>query len=58
MGKQLMKLGLKNKDALHLACAIKGKCEYFLTTDKGILNKQITGITVINPVDFVRKLEV
>jgi len=56
-GRQLMMLGLKNKDALHLACAMKGKCDYFLTTDKGILNKQIDGITVINPVDFVRELE-
>jgi predicted nucleic acid-binding protein len=55
-GRQLMKIGLKNKDALHLACAIKGNCDYFLTTDKGILNKQIGGIAVINPVDFVRRL--
>ena len=53
----LMNLGLKNKDALHIACAIEGGCAYFLTTDKGILNKQISGITVMNPVDFVRSLE-
>jgi predicted nucleic acid-binding protein len=55
-GRQLMKLGLKNKDALHVACALQGNCEYFLTTDKGILSKLIDGITVINPLDFVRRL--
>ena len=56
-GQMLMSLGLKNKDALHIACAIEGKCSYFLTTDKGILNKQVAGISVMNPVDFVRSLE-
>jgi predicted nucleic acid-binding protein len=56
MGRRLMKIGLKNKDALHVACALKGNCDYFLTTDKGVLNKHIDGITVINPVDFVRRL--
>jgi predicted nucleic acid-binding protein len=56
-GRQLMKLGLKNKDALHVACALKGGCNYFLTTDKGVLNKKPDGIKLINPVDFVRRLE-
>jgi predicted nucleic acid-binding protein len=51
-----MKLGLKNKDALHVACALRGKCDYFLTTDRGILNKKIDGIAVMNPLDFVRGL--
>ena len=57
MGKSLMDVGLKSKDALHISCAINGECDYFLTTDKRILNKQIPGITVMNPVDFVRSLE-
>ncbi len=26
-------------DSLHIACAIKAKAEYFLTTDDGILKK-------------------
>jgi predicted nucleic acid-binding protein len=56
-GRQFMKKGLKNKDALHLACALKGSCDYFLTTDKDVLNKQIGGITILNPVDFIRRLE-
>ena len=55
-GNLLLAKGLKNKDALHIACAIAAKCAYFLTTDRGVLNKQIGGITVINPIDFVRKI--
>ena len=46
------------KDALHIACAIKVECGYFLTTDKKLLNKETADITIINPLDFVRKLEV
>jgi predicted nucleic acid-binding protein len=52
-----MKMGLKNKDALHIACALKGKCDYFLTTDKGVLNRHIDVMTIINPMDFIRRLE-
>ena len=55
--KRLMMLGFKNKDALHVACALMGKCDCFLTTDKSVLNKQVTVIAVMNPVDFVRSLE-
>jgi hypothetical protein len=29
---------------------------YFLTVDKKILNKPITEIEAINPIDFVRRL--
>ena len=31
--------GVKSKDALHIACAIEGKAEYFLTTDDKLLKK-------------------
>ena len=44
--RSLMDLGLRHKDALHVACAIHTKADYFLTTDKKIINKQITGINV------------
>lgn len=49
--------GLKAKDALHVACAIGANSDYFLTTDKRILNKDIEKIALINPLDFVRKME-
>ena len=52
-------LGIKHKDALHLACAIKHKCHYLLTTDKKFLNKNhyINEITIINPISFVIEME-
>ena len=53
--KQLMKLGLRQMDAAHVACAIHLKADYFLTTDKKVLNKPITEITAINPIDFLRR---
>jgi len=56
LGNKILSQGLKNNDALHIACAITAKCAYFLTTDKGVLNKQLSEIIVINPIDFVRKL--
>jgi len=47
--------GLKSQDALHLACAMAGNCEYFLTTDKGILRKtqDLPNIRVVNPITFL-----
>ena len=57
-GKELMKLGIKNNDALHIACAIECNCEYFITTDDRLTNKTVEGIIIINPIDFVREMEV
>ena len=51
---QLMSLGLRQMDAAHIACAIHLNADCFLTTDKKILNKPITGISVLNPIDFIR----
>jgi len=31
--------GIKKINSLHIACAIKAKAEYFLTTDDGVLKK-------------------
>lgn len=47
---------IKKKDSLHIACAIEAGCEYFLTTDGKILNKDISEINIINPLDFIREL--
>jgi len=46
--------GIKNKDAVHLACAIESQCDYFLTTDKGIIKKKefIKDLKVMNPVEY------
>jgi len=56
-GQDFMAYDIKPKDALHIACAVKSNCEYFITTDKSLLNKAIPGIKIINPIDFVRETE-
>ncbi|MDR2705708.1 MAG: PIN domain-containing protein [Planctomycetaceae bacterium] len=55
---QIMATGIKKKDALHLACAIQAKCDFFLTTDKRLLNSRIENITILNPLDFIKRWEV
>ena len=52
-------IGLKAKDALHLACAIQAQCCVFLTTDRGILRKadRIKSISIQNPINFVAEDE-
>lgn len=52
---EMMKLGLRPKDAVHIACAIYAAADYFLTTDKKILNKPVTGLQTVNPIDFARR---
>jgi predicted nucleic acid-binding protein len=46
---------IKAKDALHVACAVKLHCNFFITTDKDLLKKcsNFEKIKVINPVDFI-----
>ena len=55
--KKIKDKGIRAKDALHIACAVQSQCEYFITTDQGLINKNIEGIQIINPIDFVRKME-
>ena len=52
-----MKHGIKEKDALHISCAIKSGCEYFITTDNKLIKKNIAKIKIINPVNFVIETE-
>ena len=46
--------GLKAMDALHVACAEAAECDWFFTTDRGILKKarSLTSMRVANPVEF------
>jgi len=51
---EIMKFGVKSKDALHISCAIEAACDYFITTDDRILKKYIAGeIKVCSPVEFI-----
>ena len=56
-GESLMDNGFKLYDALHVACAYYGGCDYFLTVDKKLLNKTISEIRICNPIDFIRETE-
>jgi len=51
----LMQIGVKQADASHVACAILSQADYFITTDKRILNKTITEIQVVNPMTFMER---
>ncbi|MGH8559356.1 MAG: PIN domain protein [Methylococcales bacterium] len=47
--------GLHAKDALHCACAVDAKADFFLTTDKQLIKKAaaIKELNVINPLRFI-----
>ena len=49
--------GLKTYDALHISCAVAAHCEYYLTTDKKLLNTPIPEIKIISPIVFVSEME-
>jgi len=51
--------GIKPRDALHLACALKGGADFFLTCDDKIIKRAVDmNIKVINPVMYVEETEV
>lgn len=56
---ELATIGLKAKDALHIACACAASCDYFVTTDDIILRRghRVEGIVVIDPVGLIRELD-
>ena len=49
---KIMETGVKKMDALHVASAIVGKADYFLTTDIRLLKYSTDKIHIINPIDF------
>ena len=56
--KRLSLLGLRNKDALHVSCAISAGCKCLLTTDDQLLNKSkfIEELAVADPISFIREV--
>jgi predicted nucleic acid-binding protein len=54
----LMNMGIKMKDAAHLACAIQAKCDCLITTDDQFIKKyRGTEILVCNPLTFLENFE-
>lgn len=57
MAREIMLSGVKYKDACHVASAILGSCEYFITTDKRLLNHHSENLKLVNPIQFVSEME-
>ena len=53
----IMKTGIKQKDAFHIASAIYAECAYFLTTDDRLLKYENDKILIVTPCEFIRRLE-
>lgn len=53
----LSEKGIKTYDALHIACAVSANCDFYLTTDKKLLNTRIPEIKILNPIAFVNEME-
>jgi len=52
----LFSKGIKVKDALHIACAVEANADFFITTDKKLINTVIPEIRVINPLTIINEL--
>ena len=55
--REIMKTGVKYKDALHVAAAIKAECDFLLTTDIRLLKYNTNEIRICSPVEFVTQME-
>jgi predicted nucleic acid-binding protein len=53
MSIEIQKSGIKMYDAFHVACAVFSNCDYFITTDKRLLNYRTDKIEMVNPIKFV-----
>ncbi|MBD5104430.1 MAG: type II toxin-antitoxin system VapC family toxin [Ruminococcaceae bacterium] len=54
----VMQTGVKEKDAVHVTCAIMAQCSYFITTDDRLLKYTNDKIRLVTPCEFIRILEV
>jgi predicted nucleic acid-binding protein len=50
---EIMKTGVRLKDASHVACAIIAKCDFFVTTDKRLVKHQDSRVRILNPISFL-----
>lgn len=54
----IMATGVKFKDAVHVACAIYARADYFLSTDMRLLKYHTEKIKMVNPIKFIEDMEV
>jgi hypothetical protein len=53
----LYALHIRTKDALHIACSVYSKSDYFITVDKQLYNLRLREINIVNPLTFINELE-
>ena len=58
IAKEVMLTGIKAADAAHVACAIVGNCDFFITVDKRLLKYHDKRIIICNPVEFINYIEI
>jgi predicted nucleic acid-binding protein len=58
IAKEIMTTGIKAADAAHVACAIAGNCDYFITVDKRLLKYQDQRIIIFTPIEFINHVEI
>ncbi|MDR1884380.1 MAG: PIN domain-containing protein [Prevotella sp.] len=58
VAKEITATGVKEADAAHVACAIAGNCDYFITVDKRLLKYRDKRIVICNPVEFINSIEI
>ncbi|MCL2027274.1 MAG: PIN domain-containing protein [Bacteroidales bacterium] len=56
IAKDIMTYGVKATDAAHVACAIVGNCDYFITVDKRLLKYQDKRIKICDPIEFINEI--
>ena len=54
---EIMKTGIKFKDACHAASALIGECEYLISTDHRFLKYRNDNLKMVDPIEFIRDME-
>lgn len=57
IAESIMRTGVKEKDAIHVASALLAKCDFFVSTDDRLLKYQDAAIRLVSPCELIRLLE-
>lgn len=57
LSNQIASTGVKEKDAIHIACAMLSKSDVFLSTDRRLLKYRTDKIRLLNPIEFIANME-
>ncbi len=58
LASEIMKTGVKEKDAYHVASDIFAKCDYFISTDSRLLKYKSDKIKIVSPIEYITDKEV